>query len=189
MRILEDDLQVAADREPLGRASARPCRCPSTTIVPACGLTRFRISMIVVVLPQPDSPTRPSVSPSRMSKLMPSTACTVPTRRRSTPLLQQRIMFDEIAHVEHRRCACPATPRRPPAGCGCAGNMSVLVSLPLFDFVAAVTRGAVRRIVSLNRQQRRLDLDALLDAHRAARRERTARTAGARATAGCLRSA
>ena len=27
--------------------------------------------MIVVVLPQPDSPTRPSVSPSRMSKLMP----------------------------------------------------------------------------------------------------------------------
>ncbi len=40
--------------------------------------------MIVVVLPQPDSPTRPSVSPSRMSKLTPSTACTVPTRRRST---------------------------------------------------------------------------------------------------------
>ena len=40
------------------------------------GCTRFRISMIVVVLPQPDSPTSPSVSPSRMSKLMPSTACT-----------------------------------------------------------------------------------------------------------------
>ena len=44
--------------------------------------------MIVVVLPQPDSPTSPSVSPSRMSKLMPSTARTVPTRRRRTaPLI------------------------------------------------------------------------------------------------------
>ena len=41
--------------------------------------------MIAVVLPQPDSPTSPSVSRSRMSKLMPSTACTVPTRRRSSP--------------------------------------------------------------------------------------------------------
>src|SRR4029077_14951467 len=30
----------------------------------------------VVVLPQPDSPTRPTVSPRRMSKLMPSTART-----------------------------------------------------------------------------------------------------------------
>ena len=40
--------------------------------------------MIVVVLPQPDSPTSPSASPSRMSKLMPSTAVIVPIVRRST---------------------------------------------------------------------------------------------------------
>ena len=57
---------------------------PSTEIVPLCGGSSSRISMSVVVLPQPDSPTRPSVSPSRMSKLMPSTACTVPTRRLNT---------------------------------------------------------------------------------------------------------
>ena len=38
--------------------------------------------------PEPDSPTRPSASPSRMSKLMPSTAVIVPIlRRRTTPLV------------------------------------------------------------------------------------------------------
>ncbi len=40
--------------------------------------------MMVVVLPQPDSPTRPRASPSRMSKLMPSTAVMVPILRRIT---------------------------------------------------------------------------------------------------------
>ncbi len=35
----------------------------------------------VVDLPQPDSPTRPSVSPRRTSKLRPSTARTAPTLR------------------------------------------------------------------------------------------------------------
>ena len=39
-----------------------------------------------VDLPQPDSPTRPSVSRSRTSKETPSTACTTPTCRRSTPV-------------------------------------------------------------------------------------------------------
>ena len=32
----------------------------------------------VVDLPQPDSPTSPSVSPSRTSRLIPDTACTMP---------------------------------------------------------------------------------------------------------------
>src|SRR5258708_6883716 len=39
----------------------------------------------VVVLPQPDSPTRPSVSPLYTSKLMSSTALTAPTWRCSKP--------------------------------------------------------------------------------------------------------
>ena len=59
--------------------------------------------MIVVVLPQPDSPTRPSVSPSRMSKLMPSTA-----RDRADPAAQdralgQRVVLDQVADLEHGR--------------------------------------------------------------------------------------
>ncbi len=40
--------------------------------------------MSVVVLPQPDSPTSPSVSPVRMSSDTPSTAWTVPMRRLNT---------------------------------------------------------------------------------------------------------
>ena len=41
------------------------------------------ISSRVVVFPQPDSPTIEKHSPSRMSKLSPSTAFTVPIRRLS----------------------------------------------------------------------------------------------------------
>ena len=39
----------------------------------------------VVLLPQPDSPTRPSVSPASRSKLTPLTACTLSTSRPSQP--------------------------------------------------------------------------------------------------------
>ena len=45
----------------------------------------FQIAIATLDLPQPDSPTRPSVSPGDNAKLTPSTACTVPTRRRNTP--------------------------------------------------------------------------------------------------------
>src|SRR6185503_16322680 len=44
------------------------------------GSTRPRIENPVTVLPQPDSPTRPSTSPGRTSKLTPSTARTTPAR-------------------------------------------------------------------------------------------------------------
>ena len=43
----------------------------------AAGGSRPTIDRQVVVLPQPDSPTRPSVSPSRRVKLTPSTALTM----------------------------------------------------------------------------------------------------------------
>ena len=46
------------------------------------------ISMMVVVLPQPDSPTSPSVSPRLMSSETPSTARTLPTVRRNTAPLR-----------------------------------------------------------------------------------------------------
>src|SRR5262245_23579805 len=51
---------------------------PSNSITPAVGSSAARMSLEVVVLPQPDSPTRPSVSPALMVKLMPSTAFTQP---------------------------------------------------------------------------------------------------------------
>ena len=44
-----------------------------------------RIRRPVVDLPQPDSPTRPRVSPRRTSKVRPHTACTSSTTRRNRP--------------------------------------------------------------------------------------------------------
>jgi hypothetical protein len=57
---------------------------PSKRICPALGsssLIRVRAS---VVLPQPDSPTSPTVSPSCRVKLTSSTALTLATSRRNT---------------------------------------------------------------------------------------------------------
>src|SRR5438094_9623617 len=49
---------------------------PSKLIVPAVGVSWSRISLEVVVLPHPDSPMRPSVSPAWTVKSTPSTAFT-----------------------------------------------------------------------------------------------------------------
>ena len=60
--------------------SSRPCAevmsWPSNTILPLVG-SYMRMSVRPSVdLPQPDSPTRPNVSPRRMARSMPSTART-----------------------------------------------------------------------------------------------------------------
>ena len=54
-------------------------------ISPAVGSMARRMQRAVVVLPQPLSPTRPSVSPSSMWKSTPSTARTWPTVRFRKP--------------------------------------------------------------------------------------------------------
>src|SRR2546428_8628506 len=51
---------------------------PANAMVPAVGCSAARMSFAVVVLPQPDSPTRPRVWPWLMVKLTPSTALTQP---------------------------------------------------------------------------------------------------------------
>src|SRR5262245_32384874 len=51
---------------------------PSNSMAPPVGSSAARMSLEVVVLPQPDSPTRPRVSPLLIVKLMPSTALTYP---------------------------------------------------------------------------------------------------------------
>src|SRR5437899_10545354 len=51
---------------------------PSNSMVPAVGSSAASTSFDVVVLPHPDSPTSPSVSPEPMVKLTPSTALTTP---------------------------------------------------------------------------------------------------------------
>src|SRR2546427_316677 len=51
---------------------------PSNSMAPAVGASAASTSFEVVVLPHPDSPTRPSVSPALIVKLIPSTALTTP---------------------------------------------------------------------------------------------------------------
>src|SRR5438094_5758330 len=55
---------------------------PSKRIGPAVGVSGSRISLEVVVLPQPDSPMTPRVSRASTAKSIPSTALTQPIRRR-----------------------------------------------------------------------------------------------------------
>src|SRR5688500_2899648 len=54
-------------------------------ISPSVGLKARRIVRPAVVLPEPLSPTSPSVSPCKMCRLMPSTALTVPAPRPRKP--------------------------------------------------------------------------------------------------------
>src|SRR5260370_9349893 len=58
---------------------------PLKTILPAVGAMSLIAVRPSVDLPQPDSPTSPSVSPVLISRSTPSTACTYPTVRCSTP--------------------------------------------------------------------------------------------------------
>src|SRR3954470_7075793 len=66
---------------PLIEAISRPLN----VIEPDVGSTRRSSRRAVVDLPQPDSPTSPSVSPRMTSKDTPSTALTAPTWRRKNP--------------------------------------------------------------------------------------------------------
>ena len=59
---------------------------PATTMRPEVGSTSLSTARPTVDLPQPDSPTRPSVSPCATEKLTPSTARTSPALRPKTPL-------------------------------------------------------------------------------------------------------
>ncbi len=54
---------------------------PFSRMVPDVEFTIRRMVCAVLVLPQPDSPTRASISPRASEKLIPSTAC---TRRRGS---------------------------------------------------------------------------------------------------------
>src|SRR5918999_4906818 len=78
-------MAMRAPRTLRSSSSASPTRSvPSKRIRPPTmrpgGSTSPRIENPVTVFPQPDSPTRPSTSPARTSKLTPSTARTTPAR-------------------------------------------------------------------------------------------------------------
>ena len=68
---------------------------PSKTIEPDVGRGSCMIARPVVLLPQPDSPTRPSVSPRRRSKLIPDTALTL------SPVRPTGNSHDEVLDAQH----------------------------------------------------------------------------------------
>ena len=100
-RILEHHLQVAAQRSAAARGRGSATSVPSTSIVPACGAVSSRIWCSVVDLPEPDSPTMPSVRPCCSSKLTPSTARTSPIRAAQHHALGQRVGLDQVVDPQH----------------------------------------------------------------------------------------
>ena len=106
---------------------------PRKRISPEVGVIARRMQRAVVVLPQPLSPTRDSVSPGRRSKLTSSTARTWPTSRRRSP---RRIgkYFRRRRTSRRRPSAAVAASRRrprsdPPTG-GATRGVGSLTGLP-----------------------------------------------------------
>src|SRR6185436_6812598 len=71
---------------------------PRNTIGPSDEISRNSASPSVV-LPDPDSPTTPSVSPLRTATLTPSTALIWPTVLRSSPRLIGNQTFRSLADI------------------------------------------------------------------------------------------
>jgi len=63
VRVLKDDLHLTASRFQFARLQGEYI-CPATTTEPEVGSIRRSMVRPTVVLPQPDSPTNPKVSPS-----------------------------------------------------------------------------------------------------------------------------
>src|SRR5439155_4120037 len=129
---------------------------PSNFTEPAVGLQSWRIARPVVDLPQPDSPTRPSVSPFSTKKSIPSTARTAPTWRwKMIPCVSGKCIFSAetsrrllpLSAVAVLRCRS----MKPPGVVVLGGVCVTVISSP--------SRALRRRL------RRGLPLDLLDDAH------------------------
>ncbi len=76
-RVLEDDLDVLAQRRAVEVARGLSAdRLPSNRISPSLASISRQTSREIVLLPEPDSPTRPRLSPARIAKETSFTATT-----------------------------------------------------------------------------------------------------------------
>ena len=156
---------------------------PSNLTEPDVGLCSCRIARPVVDLPQPDSPTTPSVSPASRCSETPLTACTCPTRAPDQAAALDREVLDEVAHLEQRGRRRRSRRRASGTSCGLAATVSLTPSPPshgrwsLGSGRSARTpqrRQAARVAAQVGLVQLGLDgLAPVLD-ERAARRERAA---------------
>ena len=72
---------------------------PSKIICPEVGSVSRAIARPKVVLPQPLSPTRPSVSPGSIARLTPSTAFIESRARRKTPCWTGKCTFKSLTSI------------------------------------------------------------------------------------------
>src|SRR5215469_9298035 len=144
------------------RSTTLPSRVRYSTC-PAVGSCARRIERETVVLPQPDSPTSPSVSPSPTVKLTSSTARTCPTTRRKNPLeigkyFRSSLTSSSGGTFSAGRLVIPVQPRRDTRSSSPAAELQpVAVSGPPraplgYHFVAARMERASRRAIERMRQ-------------------------------------
>src|SRR5215212_10236900 len=109
---------------------------PSKITSPSVGSRRRNTRRASVLLPHPDSPTSPSVSPRRTERSTPSTAFTCPTVRCSTPALMGKCIFRFLASSRY-------SPDWPLV-CGLPSALSVTSRPPVLR-----ARGGVGRLLLL----------------------------------------
>ena len=102
-RVLEDDLDLSAHTPACPPNGASVNCVPSKLTEPDVGAISWSIDRPVVDLPQPDSPTRPSVSPGEMVNETPLTTCTTPTRCRTEGAAPEGELLDKVGDFEQRR--------------------------------------------------------------------------------------
>ena len=101
-------IRVGVRRRVIARQGGS-CPCPRTRTRPRFGRGNCMIALPVVDLPQPDSPTSPSVSPSFTSRLTPDTACTCsPVRPTGNSTTRSSTRRERLTLRPQR---CVATPR------------------------------------------------------------------------------
>ena len=121
--------------------------CPPKLIDPLVGRGSCMMARPVVDLPQPDSPTRPMVSPGSTSRLMPETALTLsPVRPTGNSTTRSSTRSSESS----RGCRCavpvpaisPLPPRSAPAGRSTIGSTASVAASAAWASGSA--RSAVR---------------------------------------------
>src|SRR5215510_5825292 len=159
---------------------------PERRILPAVGSISRSTVRPTVVLPQPDSPTSPSVSPAAIVKLTPSTANTMPRARCSSPLRMGKYFLRSRTSSTVSGTVIPVKLARAPACSPMARSLflisGILRAAMLLSVRAARRKHAAGREIAERRHGTRNLLQPLVrtsifPAHRGQPRDRTHETA------------
>src|SRR5262245_36190838 len=158
---------------------------PERRIMPAVGSMSRNTVRPTVDLPQPDSPTNPSVSPASIVKLTPSTANTVPPARCSSPLRTGKCFLRSRTSSTVSGMAFPVKFARAPAGGPMAGAFflvsGILRAATVLGVRAARRKHATGRKIAERWHRARnflqlLDRAGIFAAHRGQPRDRAHET-------------